>query len=130
VSLRAGSVNIAEAVVGSSFQALMRFAERRMEAAKSQNGPESVKMLSYQDIIDYFAAERPSDERITAGALIRSTDVRRRWRKTLYVQCFLDEEDNPCTGTNGALYGRSVLADDIDDELAQTFNDADLIIFR
>lgn len=122
--------SLAEAFLTRPVQVLLRFAERRWPSAGLPPGPDSVRMLSYRDILDYFTEERPADERITAGALIRQANVRRRWQKTLYVQCFLDGEDKPCIGADGALYGRSVLADDIDDQLAQTFNGADLIIFR
>ena len=86
---------------------------------------ETIPLFTYADAIGYFVEQRPADERIKKGALLRQT-VRRKG--TRVVQIFLDAENRPVTSSKHNMYGRQVLAGKLDYELTDAFGKRDLIL--
>jgi hypothetical protein len=86
-----------------------------------------VDVLTFREVVRYFTENRPSDPRVAGGALIR----RRGMRSSQYVQIFLDAQDQPLADSRGAVYGRLVQADEVDDALDHAFGQGkELVIFR
>jgi hypothetical protein len=89
-----------------------------------------VDLLTYREVVRYFTEDRPTDPTIVGGALLRK---RKRTRTSpRYEQLFINDKEQPVTDGSGEMYGRSVRAAQVDDELAAAFGspDNDLVIFR
>lgn len=83
-------------------------------------------VLTFPDVVAYFADKRPDDPRIRAGALLSRGHPKGR----LIFQVFLNEDDNLCKDESGRPYGRRLIARRLDDELAARFGTNELLIFR
>jgi hypothetical protein len=74
----------------------------------------------------YFAAGRPGDPRVKAGALLSAAHPGGRQ----VFQVFLDAADRVCADASGAPYGRQIIARRLDDELLDYLGGGHLLIFR
>ncbi|HVQ92491.1 MAG TPA: hypothetical protein VMU51_15755 [Mycobacteriales bacterium] len=88
--------------------------------------PKLVRLLTFADVVGYFAASHPGDPVITGGALLRQAHP----GGALVFQVFLDRADGLCVDRDGRPYGRVIVAERLDSELAEKFADVDLIVFR
>ena len=86
--------------------------------------PETVKVLSYKDVIEYFVKERPSDPLIVKGAMM----ILAEHENTFFIQVFLDKNNKPLGKDQKSLYGRRLIFEAMDDELKATFGESDLVI--
>lgn len=86
--------------------------------------PETFPFMSYKDAISYFVENQPSDPKIAKGAMLKYHHLKGH----LFIQVFLDNENNLVCQPDDAPYGRQVLVEKFDDELAETFADQDLVI--
>ncbi len=68
-----------------------------------------ISTATYSDIVGYFVDDRPEDDRIVAGALLRRTRSNSD-AGILLVQSFLDSNKNPVYGSAKKPYGRLILA--------------------
>ena len=88
--------------------------------------PEVVDLLTFRDVVTYFADKHPGDPRIKAGALLSGSHP----KGSLIFQVFLDEDTRLCSDASGNPYGRRLIARRLDDELAARFGTKELLIFR
>jgi hypothetical protein len=88
--------------------------------------PPVIDVLTFPDVVAYFADKRPGDPRIRAGALLSRSHPKGR----LIFQVFLGEDDKLCSDASGRPYGRRLIARRLDDELAARFGTKELLIFR
>lgn len=88
--------------------------------------PPVVPLLTFADTVRYFTEEHPGDAGIRAGALLRQPHP----QGCQIFQIFLGDDDEVYVDNKGRPYGRTVVATEIDQELATKFNDHDLVIFR
>jgi hypothetical protein len=97
---------------------------RRLDRALSGTAPDRV--LSYQEVIDRLAANRPAGSGSVRGALLR----RQRTGACEFRMLYLDETDEPLADhRTGRTIGFAVVARDCDEELHEMFGHTDLIIF-
>lgn len=101
---------------------------RQAEMGRDRLAQHRVEMLTFGEVMRYFTENRPADPRVAGGALLQ----RRGITSVQYVQVFLDASDQPLADTQGAVYGRVIRADRVDDALAAAFGRRgnDLVIFR
>jgi hypothetical protein len=116
-----GAVELLTAAITSAFGALDKLIPE-IEPTK----PPVLQMLTFTDVVRYFAEHQPRDFEVQGGALLRRPSA----RGTRMYQLFLDQRDSPCVDKGGRPYGRVFEAMTIDDELATKFGSSDLIIFR
>lgn len=88
--------------------------------------PPSVELLTFRDVVQYFTDNHPGDPRIKSGALLKQPHP----KGFLIFQVFLDRENQVCVDSDGHPYGRTLVAKELDDELAVRFDGSDLVIFR
>lgn len=74
------------------------------------------EVLTYSEVITYFVEQRPDDQRIRCGALLRAYD-QKAWTMSFI---FLD----------GARYGRTLRIRNLDAEMMELFSGKDLVIFQ
>lgn len=84
-----------------------------------------VDYIDYDELIGYFATNKPDHEKIKKYCLLREIN-RSSW---MYTQCFLDEENNPIKNKSGNIYGRKIIALKSDDEINDLFKDLNIVIF-
>jgi hypothetical protein len=96
----------------------------RLERALSGTTPGRV--LTYREVADYLATNRPAGPSPVRGALLR----RQRPGACEFRFLYLDEADGPLTDRIGRTIGFAVMARDCDEELHQMFGPNDLIIFE
>lgn len=77
--------------------------------------PIPVQVLTMREVVRYFVEERPIDPDVDHGALL----VRRKRRRTLCFQVFLDAAEKPCVGLSGEVYGRMLRVGEFDPELGE-----------
>ena len=82
-------------------------------------------MLS-SEVITYFVEQRPDDERIRCGALLRAYD-KRAWTMSFV---FLDATNAICASADGARYGQTLRFKNLDAELMELFSGKDLIVLQ
>jgi hypothetical protein len=105
---------------------LSGWARRRMRLLEmALFGTASDRVLSYREVVDYLAANRPAGPGLVRGALLR------RQRTGIYEfrMLYLDEADEPLTDRPGGTVGFAVLARDCDEELRELFGYNDIIVF-
>ncbi len=78
-----------------------------------------VSVMTYAAAIEYFVTDRPANNAIVRGAILRQSLSGQAGISL--VQAFLDEDFN-------IVYGRKVRANKLDEELRKAFGDKDLII--
>ncbi len=93
---------------------------------KPTPNPEVVEVLTFADVVGYFAKQHPSDPRVSAGALVRTPHPKGQ----LIFQVFLDQGDQVCCDAHGTPYGRRLIASSLDLELTSKFSDHDTVVFR
>ena len=77
--------------------------------------PIPVEVLTMREVVRYFVEERPIDPGVDHGALL----VRRKRRRILCFQVFLDPADAPSIGPDGEVYGRMLRVGGFDAELGE-----------
>lgn len=91
------------------------------EAFKSHPETGHVSVMTYASAIEYFVTDRPDNEAVVRGAILRQRPEGEEQAKISLVQAFLDEDFN-------IISGRKVVVDRLDEELRKAFGDRDLII--
>lgn len=91
------------------------------EAFKSPPEMRHVSVMTYASAIEYFVTDRPDNDAVVRGAILRQRPEGEGQAKISLVQAFLDEDFN-------IISGRKVLVDRLDGELRKAFGDRDLII--
>lgn len=94
------------------------------EAILSLPEPSNVSEMKYADAIGYFVANRPDDQTIEKGAILRQ-DTGKGFR---VVQVFLNKDNELVCTPEGRPYGRQVVVNRLDKELDKAFNNGELII--
>lgn len=89
-------------------------------------GVDKVQLLSYGDAVKYFVTDRPADERIARGALLRHQVA----DGSLVVWLFLNGENKPLADAKGKIYGRKLLVKSLDDELTECFSNNEILVFE
>lgn len=89
-------------------------------------GVQKAAMITYSEVIRFFVTDRPEDARVTGGALVRRPDI----SGSLLIWLFLDAADVPLQDGDGKLYGRKLVAMELNDELLECFGDSDVLIVR
>lgn len=89
-------------------------------------GVEKVPLLSYGEAVKYFVTDRPADERIARGALLRHQVA----DGSLVVWLYLDGENKPLADAKGKIYGRKLLVKSLDDELTECFSNNEILVFE
>ncbi|QIR36877.1 hypothetical protein HCG51_09075 [Tolypothrix sp. PCC 7910] len=80
--------------------------------------------MTYESAIQYFVTDHPSDSITKKGAIIRQIHPQGHH----LVQVFLNAQNQLILRPDGKLYGRQLVARELDKELSDTFGDQDLII--
>ncbi|MEM8721851.1 MAG: hypothetical protein AAGE84_21565 [Cyanobacteria bacterium P01_G01_bin.39] len=80
--------------------------------------------MSYEDAIGYFVNERPRSNQVAKGAMLRDEHP----RGYLFIQIFLDRNNNLVCDKDEVPFGRQVIVEYFDDELAETFGNQDMVI--
>lgn len=107
-------------------EAQEKFLRGVLDAMDDLLGIEKVPHLTYGEAVKYFVSHRPDDRRITKGALLR----RKVADGFLVVWLFLDGENKPLADAQGKSYGRRILVESIDEELAGCFADTEILVFQ
>ncbi len=89
-------------------------------------GNEIYPILKYSDVINYFVEQKPNDNRIVAGAIVREFHQQGQ----VITQVFLDKNHDLVCDPLGKTYGRRVVAKEFDTELKETFGSQNLIIVK
>jgi hypothetical protein len=88
--------------------------------------PEQIgQVLTYDDVFAWFVSARPAGETARRGAVLRSI---RGSRRIEIVQIFLDAHNEPLRTPRGDVVGRRLVVTELDEELAETFGNDDLVI--
>jgi hypothetical protein len=87
-------------------------------------GPEKVDMFAYADMIRYFVDQRPADDAVKGGAVLREDHD----QGVLITQVFVDAENELVIDDEGRPHGRRFVAIELDQELSTAFGDTNLII--
>jgi hypothetical protein len=108
---------VAAAIIGFTYvRWLIGQRSRRLDA----------ELLTYTDVITYFVEQRPDDEVIRCGALLRAHDSN-AWTMSFV---FLDEANSICAGVDGTRYGQTLRIKNLDAELMDLFAGKDLVVFQ
>jgi len=86
--------------------------------------PDTIEILKYKDVIEYFVKEKPNDQQIVKGAMMIFKDG----ETSFFVQMFLNKENKPIGKNAKSLYGRRLIYKTMDAELKDAFGDTDLVI--
>ncbi|MBP0041641.1 MAG: hypothetical protein J7545_06665 [Roseofilum sp. SBFL] len=106
----------------SSAEAILsQLSEWLQDLRKTQ---EVIPLLTYEDAIQYFITDRPSDSRIEKGAILRQPHPQGQF----LAQMFLDSSNQILYCSDGKPYGRKLVVKTLDRELEDTFGTKDLII--
>lgn len=100
---------------------LSQLSEWLQDLRKTQ---EVMPLLTYEDAIQYFITDRPSDSRIEKGAILRQPHPQGQF----LAQMFLDSSNQILYCSDGKPYGRKLVVKKLDQELEDTFGTKDLII--
>jgi hypothetical protein len=98
--------------------------ERLLRLAACLSPTASQRRLGYEDAIGWFVDNRPENT-ARRGALLRTEMPDGR---TEIVQVFLDADNQMVQAADGGLLGRRIVVYELDDELAETFGNARLVI--
>ena len=112
--------------VGWAIMALTGVALAVVRARQADAIGDDAELLTYPEVVDYFSQNRPENEDIHSGALLRQ----KKSRSWLISFLFLSEMGGICVAPNGTQYGRTLRVRGIDQELAELFGDKDLILFN
>jgi hypothetical protein len=86
-----------------------------------------VPIMTYDDALKYFIQERPKNSpKIKKGAISRQ----KHSKGYLLAWAFLDQNEELVCDDKGNPYGRQLIAQKLDKELAETFGNSDLIIVQ
>lgn len=83
----------------------------------------AIPLFTYADAIDYFVTQRPDDDRIEKGAILRLPHP----QGYTLVQVFLDGQNN-LIYNYGKPYGRRLVVRALDRELLSVFGNKELIV--
>lgn len=86
--------------------------------------PKVVEKMTYEEAIGFFIDQRPGNEDAKRGVILRETNP----QGCLFIQAFLDGENNVLKKRNGVPYGRKLVVKEFDAELAERFSDKDMIL--
>lgn len=85
-----------------------------------------VPIMTYDEAFKYFVQERPKNPEIKKGAISR----KKHPEGYLLAWAFLDQDEELVLDENRNPYGRQLIVQELDEELAETFGDTDLIIVQ
>jgi hypothetical protein len=88
--------------------------------------PQVVPVMTYEEAVQYFVTDRPSDPKIEKGAILRQSHS----QGDRLTQVFLDRNNDLVRDSDGKPYGRQLVARKIDEEFHNTFGDKNLIIVK
>jgi|GEM_PF-3234719 len=88
--------------------------------------PNIFREMTYEAAISYFVNERPSDPRVKKGAMVLQSHTKGK----LFIQFFLDAENQIVCSSKGNPFGRQVIVQKIDEELLETFGQENLVIIE
>ncbi|GDZ95176.1 hypothetical protein PA905_34150 [Planktothrix agardhii CCAP 1459/11A] len=92
--------------------------------------PEVISVMTYKAVVEFFVTERPSFPEIQKGAILRQKYPKKQGLFVVY-QVFLDgKSELVCRQDNGIPFGRKVLVKNFDEELSDSFQNKDLLIFE
>lgn len=98
--------------------------------AKLPQEPEVISVMTYREVVEYFVTERPSSPEIRKGAILRQIYPKNKELFVVY-QVFLDGNNElVCHQSNGIPFGRKVLIRNFDEELSNSFQNKNLLIFE
>ncbi len=85
---------------------------------------EIIPVMTYEEAMQYFVTNRPSDPRVKKGGILRQPHPEGQF----LAQLFLDGNNQIVYRHDGKPYGRYLVAKKLDEELEDTFDNKDLII--
>ena len=92
--------------------------------------PEVISVMTYREVVEFFVTERPRFPEIQKGAILRQKHPKKQGLFVVY-QVFLDgKSELVCRQDNGIPFGRKVLVKNFDEELSDSFQNKDLLIFE
>lgn len=83
-----------------------------------------IPLFTYAAAIQYFVDERPEDERIEKGVILRQP----RPEGFLIIQVFLDGKNSLVPDAKGQIHGRQLVVNKLDDELQEAFGNTSMIL--
>jgi hypothetical protein len=83
-----------------------------------------VQVLTYDSVIEYFVKNRPPENNVAKGAILREIEAHGQ----SIIQVFLDKKNQLVCMPDGRPYGRKLIARKLDNELDEAFGNEDLII--
>ncbi len=87
-------------------------------------GPEIVPEMTYSEAMKYFVTAKPPESSFKRAAILIQPHPQGR----LFLQVFLDAQDDLVCKPDGGPYGRRLIVKAFDDELQKAFGDKDLLI--
>ena len=108
----------------SIFNSCFEWVHNLFQQSKSDKVP-VVAMMSYDEALKYFIQERPkNNHNIKKGAIF----LEKQNEGYFLMWAFLDKDEELVLDDKGNPYGRQVIAQKLDKELAETFGDGHLIV--
>lgn len=86
--------------------------------------PKIVDKMTYEEAIKYFIQQRPDDDQVSKGVILRESNS----KGYLFIQAFLDDENNVVKKKSGMPFGRKLIVREFDEELSESFSDKDMIL--
>ncbi|MBD2169412.1 hypothetical protein H6G04_34180 [Calothrix membranacea FACHB-236] len=84
-----------------------------------------IDSINYDELLNYFKLEKPSDKRIQKGVIIRQSYHQ---GGLLVAQLFLDKNNQIVLRSDGTPYGKKLLVKRLDKKLDDSFGTCDLIL--
>ncbi|MEH2149764.1 hypothetical protein [Nostoc sp.] len=83
-----------------------------------------VQVLTYDSAIEYFVKNRPQENNVAKGAILREIEAHGQ----SIIQVFLDNKNQLVCMPDGRPYRHKLIARQLDNELNEAFDNEDLII--
>lgn len=92
---------------------------------KKDINTDKVDILTYDDLIQYFFKSKPNDSRIKKGVIVYLSMHKKQF---VLIQTYLDKNDNVLCNSSNSIYGRKIIANEIDNELQEIFQENPVLI--
>lgn len=88
---------------------------------------ETVSILTYKSMIEYFVINRPDEPNVNKAATLREEIKSKGY---LITQVFLNEDNEVICRPDGSPYGRKFFAKTLDEELSDAFGNKNVIVIE
>lgn len=90
-------------------------------------GPDIIAKMNYSEAIKWFVDNKPQDTEFSKAAMLLMDDDEYK-TGNMFIQVFLDNENNLICDKNEKPYGRRIVVEAMDGELEDLFRDNNLVI--